>query len=65
MVAIDCEMVGVGPEKTSALAHVVVVNNEGHVLLDEKCRPERRITDYRTRFSGLRPRDLRDAPPFR
>jgi len=63
VVAMDCEMVGIQGNK-SVLARVCIVNNCGHVLLDAYCRPRERIVDFRTRVSGIRPSDLRDAPPF-
>ena len=64
-VAIDCEMVGVGPRGSgSALARVSIVNWHGHVLLDRFVRPKELVTDYRTWVSGVRPKDLRNAPSF-
>lgn len=48
IVALDCEMVGVGPEgKRSALARVALVNQEGHVLMDMHVKPKEKVTDYR------------------
>ncbi|QDZ21444.1 exonuclease [Chloropicon primus] len=65
IVALDCEMVGVGDGgQKSALARVVVVNYYGNVLVDTFCTPKGRVTDYRTRVSGVRPQDLRGAPQF-
>lgn len=64
-VAIDCEMVGVGPKgSTSVLARVAVVNWHGHVVYDRFVRPREPVTDYRTWVSGVRARDLRNAPSF-
>ncbi|EDP42507.1 hypothetical protein MGL_3265 [Malassezia globosa CBS 7966] len=64
-VAIDCEMVGVGPRGTgSALARVSIVNWHGHVVLDTFVKPKERVTDYRTWVSGVRPGDLKKAPSF-
>jgi RNA exonuclease 4 len=58
-VAVDCEMVGVGPDgKESSLARVSVVNFHGVVLLDEFVRQRERVVDYRTEYSGVRPGDL-------
>lgn len=58
-VAIDCEFVGVGYQgKDSVLARVSIVNQFGHVLLDKFVKPKEKVTDYRTRFSGVRPKDL-------
>ncbi|GAA5972760.1 hypothetical protein JCM11641_003007 [Rhodosporidiobolus odoratus] len=63
--AIDCEMVGVGPEGVeSTLARVSIVNYHGCVILDRFVRPRERVTDYRTWVSGVREEDLRDAPTF-
>ena len=64
-VAIDCEMVGVGPRGTgNALARVSIVNWHGHVVLDTFVKPKERVTDYRTWVSGVRPGDLKKAPSF-
>lgn len=64
-VAIDCEMVGVGPNGSeSILARVSIVNWHGAVLLDTFVRPKEKVTDYRTWVSGVRAEDLRDAPNF-
>lgn len=66
VIALDCEMVGVGEDgRRSALARVSVVNEDGNVVLDTFVAPTERVTDYRTRVSGVRPVDLRDAPPFK
>lgn len=63
--AIDCEMVGVGPRGTgSHLARVSIVNWHGHVVLDTFVRPRERVTDFRTWVSGVRPSDLKHAPSF-
>ncbi|KAJ1975789.1 3'-5' exonuclease [Dimargaris xerosporica] len=52
--AIDCEMVGVGPEGTeSVLARVSIVNFYGQVVLDRYVRPSQPVTDYRTAVSGI------------
>jgi RNA exonuclease 4 len=65
-VALDCEMVGVGPGGAeSVLARVSVVNFHGAVLLDAFVRPRERVVDYRTQFSGIRPADMaHGTPPF-
>lgn len=63
--AVDCEMVGVGPDGVeSALARVVVVNYHGAVLMDKYVRPQERVTDFRTAISGIEPKHLRDAHDF-
>lgn len=63
-VALDCEMVGVGADSKSALARVSIVARDGTVLYDVISRPEDAITDYRTRWSGIRPSDMQRAIPF-
>lgn len=60
-VAIDCEMVGVGPRDESALAHVAIVDFNGNPLLDKYVIPKggiESITDYRTNYSGITPAKL-------
>ncbi|CAD6915552.1 unnamed protein product [Tilletia controversa] len=64
-IAIDCEMVGVGPNGSeSVLARVSLVNWHGFTLYDTFVRPAEKVTDYRTWVSGVRPRDVLDAPLF-
>jgi len=63
VLGIDCEMVGVGTNMESRLARVCVINFEGEILMDKYCRPKERITDYRTRWSGIRSVDLLKAEP--
>ncbi|KAI8942322.1 hypothetical protein NX059_000401 [Plenodomus lindquistii] len=62
-VALDCEMVGVGPEpnRDSALARVSLVNFHGHQVYDSYVQVPRNIqvTDYRTAVSGIEPKHLR------
>ncbi|XP_059726761.1 interferon-stimulated 20 kDa exonuclease-like 2 [Haemorhous mexicanus] len=66
LVALDCEMVGTGPGgRTSALARCSIVTYEGDVVYDSYVRPEAPIVDYRTRWSGIRPRHMAQAVPFR
>lgn len=64
VVALDCEMVGVGRNDESRLARVCVINYDGHVLLDSYCKPTEKITDFRTKYSGIRAKDLVGAPSF-
>ncbi|KAI8338804.1 RNA exonuclease 4 [Choanephora cucurbitarum] len=65
-VAIDCEMVGVGPAgKDSALARVSIVNYNGAVLLDAYVKPQEKVTDYRTHVSGIEAHHLEDALSFK
>jgi len=64
--AIDCEMVGVGPEgSTSALARISLVNFHGQVIMDRYVRPVERIVDYRTEYSGIRPHHMKEAVGIR
>lgn len=60
-VAMDCEFVGVGPRKTSALGRCSIVNFSGDILCDIYARPAEPITDYRTPWSGIRKADLAQA----
>ncbi|KAF2205478.1 hypothetical protein GQ43DRAFT_436999 [Delitschia confertaspora ATCC 74209] len=70
-VALDCEMVGVGPEpsRDSALARVSLVNYHGHQVYDSyvQMAPGVEVTDYRTAVSGIEPKHLRRdvARPFK
>jgi RNA exonuclease 4 len=53
--ALDCEMVGVGPEGLdSALARVSIVNWDEQIVLDTYVRVTEPVTDYRTFVSGIR-----------
>ena len=52
-------MVGVGPDGAEdALARVSIVNYYGNVLLDAYVTPNTRVTDWRTKHSGIRPADV-------
>ncbi|KAL1739263.1 ribonuclease H-like domain-containing protein [Schizophyllum fasciatum] len=63
--AMDCEMVGVGPEGAeSSLARVSLVNFYGAVILDVFVRQRERVVDYRTHVSGVREKDMIGARPF-
>ncbi|NXG16722.1 AEN nuclease, partial [Grallaria varia] len=65
-VAIDCEMVGTGPQgRLSELARCSVVNYEGDVIYDKYVRPELPIMDYRTRWSGITKQHMKRAIPFK
>ncbi|XP_078153816.1 polynucleotidyl transferase, ribonuclease H-like superfamily protein [Carex rostrata] len=65
VLAIDCEMVGVGFEGSkSALARVTLVNIWGNVVYDEYVRPMEHIVDYRTRISGIRAKHMKIAKEF-
>lgn len=54
-IALDCEMVGIGPAPSlsSQLARVSLVNYHGHQLYDSYVQPVLPVTDYRTPISGI------------
>lgn len=59
IVAIDCEMVGVGPAGyESALARVCIVDWNHNVLYDTHVKVNQPVTDYRTFVSGIRKEDI-------
>ena len=65
VVALDCEMVGVGPRgKISVLARVSVVDYYGRSLFDSFVHVEERVTDYRTHVSGVTELDLKNGVNF-
>uniref|UniRef100_H3CK19 RNA exonuclease 4 n=1 Tax=Tetraodon nigroviridis TaxID=99883 RepID=H3CK19_TETNG len=62
VVAIDCEMVGVGPDgEDSILARVSLVNQFGKCIYDKYVKPTERVTDFRTAVSGIRPQDIKSG----
>lgn len=61
IIAMDCEMVGVGPSNESALARVSIVNMYGFCLYDKFVKPKVEVTDYRTQYSGIRENDLKNG----
>lgn len=64
-IALDCEMVGVGPNgKRNMLARVSIVNEYGEVLMDKYVKPTERVIDYRTPFSGITAAHLKKAHNF-
>ena len=65
-IAVDCEMVGVGPtpDTDSALARISIVNYHGHQLYDSFVKPKEVVTDYRTFVSGITPQLLQSARTF-
>ncbi|XP_060117440.1 interferon-stimulated 20 kDa exonuclease-like 2 [Heteronotia binoei] len=66
MVAIDCEMVGTGPGgRNSDLARCSIVGYYGDVMYDKYVRPVNPITNYRTRWSGIRRHHMTNAVPFK
>ncbi|KNZ61387.1 hypothetical protein VP01_1407g1, partial [Puccinia sorghi] len=64
--AIDCEMVGVGPRdaEESALARVSIVNYYGNIVLDTYVQPKEKVRDYRTWVSGIKPEHLENDKMF-
>ncbi|KAL4874124.1 hypothetical protein BDV12DRAFT_181965 [Aspergillus spectabilis] len=62
-VAMDCEMVGVGPnpDNDSALARISIVNFNGEQLYDSYVRPKEMVTDWRTHVSGIAPKHMVEA----
>ncbi|RHZ20166.1 hypothetical protein DYB37_002547 [Aphanomyces astaci] len=65
IVAMDCEMVGVGVGGTrSVLARCSIVDFNGDVVYDEHIKPLEKVTDYRTHVSGIRSKSFRNAISF-
>lgn len=62
--ALDCEMVGVGPKDRSVLAQICVVNYDCEVIYSTYVQPQEKVADYRTWVSGVKPEHLRRAPTF-
>jgi RNA exonuclease 4 len=62
-VAMDCEMVGVGPapSRESALARVSIVNFDGDQIYDSYVKPLEPVTDWRTHVSGILPKHMLEA----
>ncbi|XP_012663679.1 RNA exonuclease 4 isoform X2 [Otolemur garnettii] len=60
--AMDCEMVGVGPKgEESIAARVSIVNQYGKCVYDKYIKPTEPVTDYRTAVSGILPENLRQG----
>lgn len=58
--ALDCEMVGVGPEGLdSALARLSIINWDNELVLDTYVKVLDEVTDYRTFVSGIRQKDIK------
>lgn len=65
ILALDCEMVGVGPGGVrSALAQVVIVDWSGQCVYSTYAKPAEAVTDFRTAVSGVLPKHLANARPF-
>lgn len=60
VVGLDCEMVGVGISgKQSCLARCSIVDFDGNVVYDSFVQPKGYVTDFRTKYSGVRKSDIR------
>lgn len=65
VVALDCEMVGVGPfGQRDALARCSIVDYHGTVIYDKFVKPKEAVKNYRTPVSGVCASDLETATPF-
>ncbi|XP_025950189.2 RNA exonuclease 4 [Dromaius novaehollandiae] len=65
-VAMDCEMVGVGPKgEDSIVARVSIVNQFGKCIYDKYVKPTEEVTDYRTAVSGIRPENIKTGEHFK
>ncbi|XP_028666054.1 RNA exonuclease 4 [Erpetoichthys calabaricus] len=66
IVAMDCEMVGVGPSgEDSIVARVSIVNHFGKCIYDKYVKSTEKVTDFRTAVSGVRPEHLRKGEDFK
>ena len=55
-------MVGVGYQgQESILARVSLVNHFGHCVYDKFVKPTEKVTDYRTKVSGIRKEDIENG----
>ncbi|KAI9163763.1 RNA exonuclease 4 [Paramyrothecium foliicola] len=64
-VAMDCEMVGVGPGGyESALARVSIVDFHGRQVYDSYVKSKEVVTDWRTAVSGISRKEMRFARDF-
>lgn len=64
-IAVDCEMVGVGPGgRESALARVSLVDFHGRQIYDSFVRPVERVTNWRSDVSGVSPKEMKFARDF-
>ncbi|NWW88762.1 REXO4 exonuclease, partial [Rhynochetos jubatus] len=65
-VAMDCEMVGVGPKgEDSIVARVSIVNQFGKCIYDKYVKPTEEVTDYRTAVSGIHPKNINTGEDFK
>ena len=66
ILAMDCEMVGIGyGGKDSILARASIVNHFGNCVYDKYVKPTEKVTDYRTKVSGIRPEDIKNGEEFK
>jgi RNA exonuclease 4 len=64
-IAIDCEMVGVGPGgHESVLARISIVDFHGRQIYDSYVKTKERVTDWRTPVSGISRKEMRFARDF-
>ncbi|XP_074066883.1 RNA exonuclease 4 [Macrotis lagotis] len=64
-IAMDCEMVGAGPDgEENILARVSIVNQFGKCIYDKYVKPTEKVTNYRTDVSGIRPEDIKHGEQF-
>lgn len=64
-IAIDCEMVGIGEGGYGhALARASIVDFHGRQVYDSYVRPRERVTDWRTKISGISPKHMATARDF-
>ncbi|XP_068925354.1 RNA exonuclease 4 [Petaurus breviceps papuanus] len=65
-IAMDCEMVGAGPDgEENILARVSIVNQFGKCIYNKYVKPTEKVTDYRTDVSGIRPEDIRHGEEYK
>jgi len=58
-------MVGTGYEgEDNMLARCSLVNRFGHVLYDKHVAPQEWVTDFRTKYSGIRVHDIRSEKGY-
>ncbi|CAN9498863.1 unnamed protein product [Ophioblennius macclurei] len=65
VVALDCEMVGTGPGgRCNELARCSILDYHSNVMFDQYVKPHQPVTDFRTRWSGIRRHHLHNAMSF-
>ncbi|KAJ1607851.1 hypothetical protein OIY81_2580 [Cryptosporidium canis] len=64
-ISIDCEMVGCGENGSiSVLGRIAVVDDKLKLLMDAFVKPSMRVTNFRTRWSGLTWEKLKRGEPL-